>query len=155
MKAHAYFPLFINMRDKKIIIYGAGNIARRRIQALLPASPQMTVIAPVIPRTLPAMFPGVTWQTASYHSGEISACDFVFAATNDPFVNHQIAIECKKKGIPVNNASCQTECDFFFPAVIRKDDITVGVCSGGTDHKKVRTFSQKLRALLHTPHLFP
>ena len=43
MKNKRYFPMFIDLSDKKIVVVGGGNIATRRIRTLLnhiPASDQ-------------------------------------------------------------------------------------------------------------------
>lgn len=74
--------------------------------------------------------------------------DFVLVCTNDAVLNHQIALFCKEKGIPVNNASCKEDSDFYFPALIRHDGLVFGVSSDGSDHKKVRSVCEKIRRLL-------
>ncbi|MDE5649338.1 MAG: NAD(P)-dependent oxidoreductase, partial [Oscillospiraceae bacterium] len=43
-----YFPFFINIKDKKCVIIGGGNVAARKIEKLLPFEPNITVIAPEI-----------------------------------------------------------------------------------------------------------
>ena len=35
MKNKRYFPMFIDLSDKKIVVVGGGNIATRRIRTLL------------------------------------------------------------------------------------------------------------------------
>ena len=74
--------------------------------------------------------------------------DFVLVCTNDAVLNHQIALFCKENGIPVNNASCKEDSDFYFPALIRHDGLVFGVSSDGSDHKKVRSVCEKIRRLL-------
>ena len=74
--------------------------------------------------------------------------DFVLACTGDAMLNHKIALFCKEKGIPVNNASCKEDSDFYFPALIRHDGLVFGVSSDGSDHKKVRSVCEKIRRLL-------
>ncbi len=142
-----YFPFFISLDQKKIRVYGAGTIALRRIDTLLPFRPQITVIAPEIPEELPPCYTteNISWQRRQYQSGEIDDCFFVLAATNDTEVNHAIYRECRTKQIPVNNASDQTECDFFFPAIVQKGDIIIGLSSGGKDHAAVRDMAAYLR----------
>ena len=43
-----YFPFFIDIKGKKCIIVGGGNVAARKIEKLLPFEPDITVIAPEI-----------------------------------------------------------------------------------------------------------
>ena len=45
-EGRAYFPMFVDIRGKKILIVGAGTIAARRAEALLGFGPDLTVVAP-------------------------------------------------------------------------------------------------------------
>lgn len=151
MSTTPYFPMFLPIQNKHILLYGAGTVGQRRIITLLPFSPKITVISNHIPEELRKKYvqePRISWFTRAYSPGEIADCDFVLAATDQPAVNHAIYRECKEKKIPVNNASCQEECDFFFPAVIQKEDITIGLCSSGQNHTKVRETAALLRQKL-------
>ncbi len=38
----AYFPLFVNLKDRKIVIIGGGNVAYRKVVKLLEFEPQIT-----------------------------------------------------------------------------------------------------------------
>ena len=46
MGEYPFFPVFIDLSQKKLIVFGAGRIARRRITTLSQFTPQLTVIAP-------------------------------------------------------------------------------------------------------------
>lgn len=148
MSTIPYFPIFISLQGKKILLYGAGAVGQRRLAALLPFSPEITVISRQIPEELHQKYrqePKIFLQEKAYTPGEITGYDFVLAATGNPDVNHSIYLECRKKTIPVNNASCREECDFFFPALVQKEDITIGLCSGGQNHGRVRDMAASLR----------
>ena len=45
-----YFPLFVDLSKKKILIVGGGAIASRRVHTLLGFGPRLTVLAPEISR---------------------------------------------------------------------------------------------------------
>ena len=40
------FPLFIDLTEKKVVVYGAGVIASRRVETLLAFTSSLTVFAP-------------------------------------------------------------------------------------------------------------
>ena len=44
----AYFPLFIDLNDKDILVIGGGQVAYRKIKALRDFGGNVTVIAPTI-----------------------------------------------------------------------------------------------------------
>lgn len=147
----AYFPLFVNMEHKKVLVFGAGNIAARRIKGLLRYQADITVVAPHIQKEVARMQEShagqLMVQCRAYRPGEILGghTDFVLAATDNNQVNNAICIECRKAQIPVNHAGDRSQCDFYFPALVEQDNLLIGVASIDGDHKAVAQFSRKLR----------
>ena len=47
-----YFPMFVDLSEKKVIVVGAGTIAKRRIRSLLTFTNHLVVIAPEINKEL-------------------------------------------------------------------------------------------------------
>lgn len=145
------FPLFISMGEKRCLIYGGGKIAARRAGVLLRFGARVQVIAPSICsaiRQYAADYPArCTVLEETYRPG-IGEADFVLACTDDPAAQEAIVQECRRRGIPVNSASDQSKCDFFFPAVAEKDGVVFGLCSGGRDHRRVRDMAGRLRQWL-------
>lgn len=148
----SYFPLFVDLQDKPVALYGAGQIAARRLCGLLRFGAQVTVTAPEISeeiRVLAQKYAAqVTLMQARYTAGSIPKVMLALSATNDPDTDRQIYAECRTKGIPVNIASDQSLCDFYFPALVEQDGIVAGISSGGADHKRVRQVSAAIREVL-------
>ena len=48
MKNSAFFPLFVDISEKKIVVIGGGAIATRRVKTLLSFEPQIVVVAPEV-----------------------------------------------------------------------------------------------------------
>ena len=141
------FPLYINLKGRRVLVYGGGVVAARRVGTLLAFEPEITVIALDIRPELRTL-PGVHCLEAAYCAEEMPDADFVLAATSDVAVNHAVVLECRRRGIPVNNASDQAECDFHFPAVALKGDLVVGVNAGGADHGLVKRAAAAIRERL-------
>ena len=147
-----YFPLFVPMNGKTALLYGGGSVASRRLRGLIRFGVRVTVTAPRFceqVRSLADRYPDqVTLMDGVYESGTIAGADLVLSATDDPEADEMIFEECRSKGILVNTASDKKKCDFYFPALIEQDGIVIGVCSGGTDHRKVRRVSEAIRRAL-------
>ena len=47
-----YFPLFVNITDKNIRVFGGGTIATRRVKSLLEFGAAVHVVAPEITEEL-------------------------------------------------------------------------------------------------------
>ena len=46
MKNKRYFPMFVDLSDKQVVVVGGGNIATRRVKTLLQFTRNVTAIAP-------------------------------------------------------------------------------------------------------------
>ena len=201
-KINRYFPLFLPLEGKRILIAGAGKIAARRAGVLLSFGAKVFVTAPECSGEMRALLQGapdeeepgkeklkgqeeqepgkeklkgqepgkrklkeqelqekelrdggrrdaaageIVYRERRFEESDLEGMDMVLAATDDPALNHRITEFCRAGNIPVNNASCKEDCDFFFPAILQADGLTIGVSSGGNDHKKVAEICEKLR----------
>lgn len=146
-----YFPLFVNLNHKKIVVYGAGRIAIRRIRGILRFGAEVTVIAPQVRKELWELYQNYEKQLSieqrAYQYGEIQkqGVYLVLAATDDRQVNQMISTECSQKDVMVNNASDSSQCDFYFPALVEREGLVMGVTSIDGNHKKVAEFCGRLR----------
>ena len=124
----AHFPMFVNLKGKKVLIVGGGRVAYRKIRKLEPFEPNIRVISPEICEDI---------QNAEKIFRRFRAVDLlwnpelVIAATDDRRANRKIAGLCRILRIPVNVVDIPELCSFFFPALIREGDLTVSVSTGG------------------------
>ena len=135
-----YFPMFIDLTDKKILVAGGGTIALRRVRTLLKFGADIHVIAPEFCEELSQMEKEgkITAEHREYRTGDIDGAQIVLAATDDHEVNRQIWKECRAAGVLVNVADDKKLCDFYFPSVVLTDDTVIGINCRGMDHAKVK-----------------
>ena len=151
----AYFPLFVDLEGRQVLVVGGGKIAMRRVRTLLEFGCEITVVSPEVSEELREK---VLWKKKRYDEtdleslgnvGEASRFVFVLAAAA-PEVNEKIVCDCRKKKIPVNNASNRDQCDFYFPGIAKDGDTVVGITSGGGDHRLAAKISAAVRQMLRT-----
>lgn len=149
-KKKPYFPMFVDLSDKKVVVVGAGTIAKRRIRSLIEFTNHLVVIAPEVnPELQELEHNGVIGiLRKNYEREDICGADIVIAATNDHKTNDDIYSVCKCMGITVNVCSDKNKCDFYFPGIARKEQIVVGVTATGTDHRKAKDVVEKVRQIL-------
>ncbi len=140
MKNKRYFPMFVDLSDKNIVVVGGGNIATRRVKTLLQFTRKVTAVAPILTPELVEL--GKTGmvnvlQRSVKHS-DLTMAYMVIAATNDHKLNDEIYRVCKEEGIYVNIADDKEKCDFYFPGIFMQDELVVGITASGLDHKKAR-----------------
>lgn len=142
------FPLYIDLTDKKVLVFGGGEVALRKIRTLLTFHPVIEVYAKSLCSDLQKLV----------HEKQLSAAAcaaqfdkekepflldafMVICATDDETFNHKIAEKCHEMDIWVNSATCAADCSFIFPSVTVRGDIVCGITSSGNTPvltKKIR-----------------
>ena len=134
-----YFPIFIDLSEKKIVVIGGGTIASRRVKTLLEFAEKICVVSPELTEALQELHRQgrIAWLQEVYSPDKIKDADMVIAATNQPSVNQQIKADCKHmekesgRQILVSVIDDRNLCDFYFPSIVQNEDIVIGINSGG------------------------
>ena len=142
------FPLFVSLSEKTVTVVGAGKIASRRIKVLLEYGARIRVIAPQICEEIRALSGSLEIIEREYEGGDVSGSFMVIAATDSREVNQKAGADAKVEGINVSVADSREECSFYFPAVIRKGSISIGLVSDGSDHAAAARTAGELREYL-------
>ena len=123
------FPVNLNLHGRPVLVVGGGRIALRKVEQLLMADAEVTVLSPMFVDEF--SFLPVTLVQREYASGDIDAFRLVITATGNMPVNQQIFDECEAKGIWINSADDPDRCAFTLPAALRRGDLMVTVSTGG------------------------
>ena len=142
--------MFIDLTEKKVVVAGAGTIAKRRIRSLLNFTNHLTVIAPEVNKELKSLEAEglLTILKRKCEMEDFYSADLVIAATNDAQINNAIYDTCRKQGILVNVCSDKQKCDFYFPVIAMKDQVVVGITASGKDHKRAKALVEQIRSIL-------
>lgn len=145
-----YFPVFIDLTDRTVLVAGGGRIALRRVRTLLQFGAQIRVVAPRLCQEILEMEKGKTIRAVQreYEKEDIAGAALVLAATDSREVNRQIFEDCHAEGIPVNVSDDRTLCDFYFPSVVMTDATVIGISSGGTDPGKTKEIRRQIERTL-------
>ena len=152
MREELYFPLFVDLTKKSIIVIGAGKIAARRVKSLLPFVGDMKVIAPEVSSEITEMASSsegaLVIEQRPFEPSDLDGADVVLAVTNDKELNTRIGALCKEKKILVNVSHEKELCDFYFPGVVQKDNVVIGITASGKDHSEARKVTEQIRAMM-------
>ena len=133
-----YFPMFVDLTDKKVVVAGAGTIAKRRIRAMLEFTEHLTVIAPEVNPEL----------RKAYEREDLYDAALVIAATNDKKTNEDIYAACKCLGIPVNVCNDRDKCDFYFPGIATCGNTVIGVSTNGRGKRRQQALAEQIEQVL-------
>jgi siroheme synthase-like protein len=141
------YPIFLKLKEKKVLIVGGGMIALQKLVSLLNTEAYITVIAPTIideVRACRGEFPdirSIKFIERDYQFGDEKDFCLVIAATNIPELNNSIANRCRDQGILVNSVDQAEYCDFYVPSIIDAGDIKIAISTNG----KAPSVAQKIR----------
>ncbi|MEO7144037.1 MAG: bifunctional precorrin-2 dehydrogenase/sirohydrochlorin ferrochelatase [Bryobacteraceae bacterium] len=141
-----YYPIFLDLTGKSVLVAGGGKVALRKTKGLLEAGARVTVVAPKsLPKftTLP-----VRVLTRRFRPSDLDGHALAFAATNVRAVNRRVAVEANRRGIPVNVADALAECAFLVPARVRHGDLQVAISTSGRSPRLAAGLRAELEELL-------
>ena len=124
------FPIFLDLRGKKVLIVGGGHVALRKAERLAPYGASITAVAPEFAPGFAALS-GVTALERLFQPGDVEGAALVIAATDDAELNAAVSELCAWEGIPVNVVDDLALCSFVFPALVRRGELSVGISTGG------------------------
>ena len=138
-----FYPVNINIQDKKCVVVGGGKIAYDKIIGLLEAGANVEVIAPEICPQLEKISDKVKIVRENYSAEKISDGVILIAATNNAELNAQIAADGHAKHFLVNIVD-DISSDFIVPSRIRRGDFLLAISTGGSSP----AFSKFVREML-------
>ena len=127
----SYFPFYMEVKGKKCLVAGGGKVALRKVEKLLPFGVQITAVAPEFCPELERLEP-LRLERRCFEPSDLEGVELVIAATDNRPVNAEISRLCRERGIPVNVVDNPELCSFYFPALIKREELCIGISTGGT-----------------------
>ena len=143
-----YFPLYISLQDREVLVVGGGTVAARRTRSLLPFGCRITAVAPDFSPDFPDSS-ALTRRVRCFEDEDLQGVFLAVIATNDPQENERIAALCTERGIIKNVASDMNLCDFRFPALALSKEMTVGLCSTERRPALTKQIRRKIQEFLN------
>lgn len=119
----------LDLAGVPVLVVGGGRVAHRKIEGLLRAGAEVTIVALTAVESIGAMPVRVVLR--GYEAADLDRVRLVVTATDDPAVNAAVATDATARGIWVNSADDPANCTFTLPAVARDGEVTVAVSTGG------------------------
>lgn len=144
--ASPYFPLMLDIANRKVLVVGGGAVAERKVQLLLDTGCRITVLAPDLTAGLVelAAHGRLVHLRQEYSAECLEGSVLVFAAANERGVNAAVAADCRQRGMPVNVADQPGDCSFIVPAVVRRGKLVIAVSTSGASPAWARRIRQRL-----------
>lgn len=142
-----YYPIFLELRERRCLVIGGGVVAERKVHGLLAVEATVTVVSPQLTALLAdwGRHGAIEHIARSYQEGDLLGYHLVFAATDDGAANAAIAREGRERGVWVNAADDPAYCNFILPAVVQRGALSVAIATGGTSPALTRAVREELQ----------
>ncbi|HEY8490119.1 MAG TPA: bifunctional precorrin-2 dehydrogenase/sirohydrochlorin ferrochelatase [Dehalococcoidia bacterium] len=145
-----YYPVFIEMKGRPAVVIGGGNEATKKVEGLLKAEADVTVISPDLTPTLQQWLAEgrIRHVQREWRYGDLEPFELCIVATDDGAVNAEVAREGRDRKVWVNAADDTKNCDFILPAVVRRGNVVLAASTGGGSPALARRLREELEVYL-------
>ena len=149
-----FFPLFVNVENKEVLIVGGGKIGGRKAQTLREYGANVTVYSEKVTEEAILADENIKVVNKNVSNDEAEIRELVkkyflvVAATDDTELNDRISHVCMSENILVNNVSSKTEMNAMFTAVVKNNEFQIGIGSYGKSCRRSKALKGKVQELI-------
>jgi uroporphyrin-III C-methyltransferase/precorrin-2 dehydrogenase/sirohydrochlorin ferrochelatase len=122
------FPIFLKLSGRRVVVVGGGPVAASKLEALLKADADITVVAPEVhPAILAA---GVRIAVRPFQPSDLDGAWLVVAAAT-PDVNANVAREAERRHLFVNAVDDPANASAYLGGVVRRAGVTIAISTSG------------------------
>lgn len=136
------FPISLNLKNRRILVIGAGKIATAKIKKLLDFTKDIVVLAPSISDEIKEF--KIKILEKEYEKKDIEGFSIVIACVNNINLQKDIYKDTREKNILYTCSDVLELCDFTFTSILKKDDLLISISTNGTSP----SFSKELKNYL-------
>jgi len=141
-----FYPLLLDLRDKRCLVVGGGSVGTRKTAGLLECGAGVTVIEPNPSVRLQDMTrnPSLHLISRPYRTSDMDGVVLVYAASDDAALNRRIGRDAGRRGLLCNIADQPELGNFILPAVMRRGDLTIAISTLGRSPALAKRLRQRL-----------
>lgn len=130
------YPININIRGKKVLVVGGGNVAFRKIKRLIKSGSRIKLVSPELNDRLKSFLTSegidIEYYPRKFKDDDLTDIFLTVVATDSKKVNRRIAKLAKVKNILVNVVDDSELSDFTLPAVLERGSLLITFSTGGS-----------------------
>ena len=124
-----YFPIFLSLEGRRVLVVGDGEAATRKADALRRAG-------------------GVVTATPLFDPASLDGCALAIGADAPDADLLALSVAAQARGIPVNIVDRPALCSYITPSVIDRAPIAIAVSSGGAAPVLARLLRARIEAMV-------
>lgn len=144
----SFYPIFVQLEGKKVLVVGGGNVAYRKVLALLECGASIYLAGRELVTELAQMVEKeeIHFLGREFKDEYLDNVFIIIAATDDKDLNHRISTCAREKGVWVNAVDQPPDCDFIVPSILKRGDLQIAISTSG----KSPALARRIRKGLET-----
>jgi precorrin-2 dehydrogenase/sirohydrochlorin ferrochelatase len=138
-----YYPVNLDIRNRRCLVVGGGNVATRKVNTLLECGAMVTVVALEVTDPLVDLAGDkkITLKRRHYQSADLNGMFLIIAATDREEINWRIHSDAERIGKLCNVVDRPESCNFILPSVVNRGDLIIAISTSGSSP----AFAKKMR----------
>ncbi len=128
-----YYPVFLDLRDRRCVVVGGGAVAEEKVEGLLTAGAIVQVIAPRLTPGLERLLSAgeIHHSARDYREGDLQHAFLALSERVGSEIHVALRDEATRRSVPLNVQDETDFCSFIAPALFRRGDLTIAISTAG------------------------
>ena len=151
-----WFPLFINLENKKVLVIGGGKVAAKKIEKILEYGADITVVTENVMEEKLLKLENVKIENNQKIENDKAKIEklvkgyfLVIAATDNEELNENIANVCDSNGMLINNVSSKVNMNAMFGGIVKNSEFQIAISTSGKNCKRSRAMKSEMQKVLY------
>ncbi|MFG2787782.1 uroporphyrinogen-III C-methyltransferase [Streptomyces sp. NPDC048419] len=129
MAEHPAYPVGLRLTGRKVVVLGGGQVAQRRLPALVAAGADVLLVSPEATPSVEAMADAgeFTWLRRPYADGDLSDAWYALIATSDHEANTAASAEAERNRVWCVRSDDADAATAWTPATGTSEGVTIAV----------------------------
>ncbi|WP_030251749.1 uroporphyrinogen-III C-methyltransferase [Streptomyces violens] len=126
---HAAYPVGLRLTGRRVVVLGGGQVAQRRLPALIAAGAEILLVSPSATPSVEAMADAgeLTWERRGYRPGDLADAWYALISTDDDAANAAASQEAEENRVWAVRSDDAEAATAWTPATGRSEGVTVAV----------------------------
>jgi len=145
-----HFPIFLDLKGRRVVVIGGSDAAARKIELLIQAGARPAVIAPTVSDEIAAWARGgrCVHEAPALIRWSLDFSVLVVVATEDDELARTAAAAAQDRGILVNVVDRPELSSFIMPAILDRSPVVVAISTGGASPTLAQMLRSRIEAAL-------
>ncbi|MEU2560619.1 uroporphyrinogen-III C-methyltransferase [Streptomyces longispororuber] len=154
MAEHPAYPVGLRLTGRRVVVLGGGQVAQRRLPALIAAGADVQLVSPSATPSVEAMATAgeITWHRRRYEDGDLTGAWYALIATSDAEANTRASAEGERERVWCVRADDADEATAWTPATGRSAGFTVAVLTTDAEDRDPRRTAAVRDAIVEGLH---